>query len=163
MHGCHCRCVPPPALEELATALKALYRLSGSARVHAATVAAAGVSVTQSGLRFLSLVADAGPISGTRLAHALDLTQPTASRVLQQLEADGLVARQSSDTDARTWQYIVTPRGQKVLKGVYRYHVDQLESALSDVDAARRRALAGAVTELVQRLHREAGSTRRSA
>jgi DNA-binding MarR family transcriptional regulator len=122
------------------------------------------VGVTRTGLRFLSLVADAGPVSATRLAEALDLSQPTASRVLQQLEADGLVTRQASSSDGRVSYYLVTRKGRQALGKVHGYHVSQLAAALEDVGESRRQALAGAVTELVQRLHREdTGAARRTA
>ncbi len=147
----------------LARALNDLYRLSGSARFHAQTVAATGVAVTRSGLRFLSLVADSGPVSATRLAAALDLSQPTASRVLQSLEAEGLVTRQADDSDGRVSHYLVTAKGRRALNKVHSYHVQTLTEALADVDPRRRAALAIAVTELVQRLHRTDTSTRRSA
>lgn len=156
--------MPDPSLSDLAEALNALYRLSGSARFHEQTVAATGVTVTRTGLRFLSLVADAGPISTSRLAQALDLSQPTASRVLQQLEADGLVTRQASSSDGRVSHLLATRKGRAALDKVHRYHVSQLAQALADVDGPRRQALAGAVTELVQRLHAEdVATTRRTA
>ena len=152
------------SLGDLADALNDLYRLSGSPRFHEQTVAATGVPITRTGLRFLSLVADTGPVSATRLAEVLDLSQPTASRVLQQLEADGLVTRQVSSSDGRVSHILVTRKGRHALDKVHRYHVSTLASALHDVDGPRRAALAGAVTELVARLHREdAGTTRRSA
>lgn len=151
------------SLGELATALNDLYRLSGSARFHEDTVAATGVQVSRSGLRFLSLVADSGPVSATRLAAGLDLSQPTASRVLQQLETEALVRRQPDDSDARVSLYVVTAKGKRALEKVHRYHVDTLTAALADVDPRRRTALAGAVTELVQRLHRTDVPTRRTA
>lgn len=151
------------ALGELAQALNDLYRLSGSARFHEDTVAATGVPVSRSGLRFLSLVADSGPVSATRLAAGLDLSQPTASRVLQQLETEGLVRRQADDNDARVSLYVSTAKGRRALEKVHGYHVDTLTAALADVDPRRRAALAGAVTELVQRLHRHDVPTRRTA
>lgn len=150
-------------LGELAQALNDLYRLSGSARFHQQTVAATGVSVSRSGLRFLSLVADGGPVSATRLAAGLDLSQPTASRVLQSLEHEGLVRRQADDHDGRVSLYLVTAKGRRAIEKVHRYHVDTLTEALADVEPQRRIALAGAVTELVQRLHRDTATTRRSA
>lgn len=146
---------PDPSLSALAQALNDLYRLSGSARFHAETVAATGVPVTRSGLHFLSLVADTGPVSATRLAQRLDLSQPTASRVLQQLETAGLVIRQASSSDGRVWLYRVTARGRRALAKVHAFHVSQLAQALREVDGDRRDTLAGAVTELVGRLHRE--------
>jgi hypothetical protein len=49
------------------------------------------------------------------------------------------------------------------LEKVHCYHVDTLTTALADVEPRRRAALAGAVTELVRRLHREDAATRRTA
>lgn len=154
-------------LGTLASALNDLYRLSGSARVHEQTVAATGVSISRTGLHFLSLVADTGPVGVTRLAAGLDLSQPTASRVLQSLENEGLVTRQADDKDGRVARYVVTAKGRRALEKVHRYHVEMLTTALTDVDPRRRAALAAAVTELVQRLHppRQADdrATRRTA
>lgn len=147
--------IADPSLSALAQALNDLYRLSGSARFHADTVQATGVPVSRSGLRFLSLVADAGPVSATRLAQSLDLSQPTASRVLQQLESAELVSRQICSSDGRVSLYRVTGRGRRALARVHAFHVSQLAEALAEVDQDRRTTLAGAVTELVSRLHRE--------
>lgn len=148
-------------LSELATALNALTRLSNSARFHDETVKATGVRVSRSGLRFLSLVADAGPISGSHLASALDRSQPTASRTLQSLESEGLVRRQASDSDGRVSFYVATPKGRRALAKVHDFHVSQLAAALAEVDPARRADLAGAVTELVAHLHPDVPSTDR--
>jgi DNA-binding MarR family transcriptional regulator len=169
MHLCHPGSVPvDTTLSQLANALNDLYRLSGSARFHEQTVRATGVVVTRSGLRFLSLVADTGPVSATRLASALDVSQPTASRVLQQLELDGLVVREPSTSDGRVSHYLATRKGRRALEKVHAYHVTQLAEALDEVEPARRAALAAAVTELVQLLHddpdiNDAGERRRSA
>lgn len=147
--------MPDLSLSELATALNVLTRLASSARFHDDTVRATGVPVTRSGLRFLSLVADAGPVSGTRLAEALDLSQPTASRTLQSLESEGLVARQAAPRDGRVSHYVVTAAGRRALAKVHAFHVNQLAAALHGVDPERRAVLAGAVAELVGRLHGE--------
>src|SRR3954463_16746882 len=155
--------VTDSALGDLATALNDLYRLSGSARFHEQTVAATGVAVSRTGLHFLSLVADTGPVSATHLAAALDVSQPTASRVLQALETEGLVTRQADDKDGRVSHYLVTTKGRRALDRVHSYHVETLATALADTDPRHRAALATAVTELVQRLHRPGSSTRRTA
>lgn len=148
-------------LSELATALNALTRLSSSVRFHEETVASTGVRVSRSGLRFLSLVADNGPVSGSRLASALDLSQPTASRTLQSLEAEGLVSRQASRSDGRVSHYVATAKGRRALAKVHAFHVSTLVEALSHVEPARREALAEAVTELVSHLKPAALSTDR--
>ena len=150
-------CDPGPVSSEqvlgaLAESLNALYRLSGSARVHAHTVAATGVQISRTGLRFLSLVDDTGPASATTMAAVLDVSQPTASRVLQKLEDDGLVVRRGSTSDGRVSHYLSTAKGRRALQRVHRYHVEQLASVLDDVDEQRRADIAAAVTELVDRL-----------
>jgi DNA-binding MarR family transcriptional regulator len=136
----------------LAHALNELYRLSGSAKVHADTVRRTGVQVSQTGLRALSLVEDSPRVSATEIASTLDVSQPTASRTLQQLELDGLVTRHASDTDGRVSHYVVSAKGRRALAKVHQYHVDRLRFALDDVDDDRRQALTGAVTELVHHL-----------
>lgn len=164
MHFCDSGQMTESLLGQLAQALNDLYRLSGSARFHQRTVAATGVTVSRSGLRFLSLVGDAGPVSASRLAETLDLSQPTASRVLQQLESDGLVSRQPSASDGRMSYYVVSRKGRRALERVHGYHVAQLTEALADLEPPRRDDLAAAVVELIGRLHREdAGAARRSA
>lgn len=150
-------------LSALAGALNELYRLASSPRFHADTVEATGVQVTRTGLKFLSLVSDSPGIGATQLAAALDVSQPTASRVLQQLEGDGLVTRRTSDSDGRASHYVTTRRGARALERVHAYHVAQLTSALADVDGARRDELAHAVTDLVSRLHPQDRSSRRTA
>lgn len=161
--------MPDLHLSELASSLNALTRLASSARFHDETVRATGVRVSRSGLRFLSLVADVGPVSGSRLAEALDLSQPTASRTLQSLEAEGFVARQASRSDGRVSYYVATAKGRRALAKVHHFHVRQLDAALGEVEPDRRAALADAVSELVRHLNRDpelsrtAGSDRRTA
>ncbi|MGB8650330.1 MAG: MarR family winged helix-turn-helix transcriptional regulator [Mycobacteriales bacterium] len=154
-----------PVLSELVRALNDLYRLSGSAKVHADTVRSTGVQVTQTGLRFLSLIADSPRISATDLAGALDVSQPTASRVLQQLETEQLVVRHASELDGRVSHYVVSSKGRKALAAVHGYHVDRLAFALGDSDTAQRKELVAAVTALVGRLHeaQQASSSKRTA
>jgi DNA-binding MarR family transcriptional regulator len=146
-------------LGALVGALNELYRLSGSAKVHADTVRTTGVQVTQTGLRALSLVSDSPRISGSDLAAALDVSQPTASRVLQQLEAEGLVTRHASDTDGRMSHYVVSAKGRKALDKVRQFHVDRLSFALDGLGDDQRSALAGAVTELVRLLEQASHTT----
>ena len=151
-------------LSELVDALNELYRLSGSARVHADTVRTTGVAITQTGLRFLSLIADTPRISASDLALALDVSQPTASRVLQQLENDAYVVRHQSDVDGRVSHYVATAKGKRALATVHRYHVDRLAYALAGTDPTYQQAIGQAVTELVARLTGAAeGRTERTA
>ncbi|MCW2673369.1 MAG: transcriptional regulator, MarR family [Frankiales bacterium] len=151
------------ALDQLVQSLNDLYRLSGSPRVHADTVRVTGVSITQTGLRFLSLIEDSPRISASDLAASADVSQPTASRVLQTLENDGYVVRHQSDRDGRVSHYVASPAGKKALAKVHQYHLERLAFALADVDEARKQEIVGVVDELVTRFHRTAYGTRRTA
>ena len=152
------------ALDELVKSLNDLYRLSGSPRVHADTVRTTGVAITQTGLRFLSLIEDSPRISATDLALSANVSQPTASRVLQTLETDGYVRRHQSDLDGRLSHYVTSPTGKKALAKVHRYHVDRLAFALADIDAQRQQEIVEVVNELVARFHATAeGNARRTA
>ena len=145
-------------LGQLVRSLNELYRLSGSAKVHADTVRRTGVQVSQTGLRTLSLVEDSPRVTATEVGVTLDVSQPTASRTLQQLESDGFVTRLASDTDGRVSHYVTTSKGKRALAKVHQYHVDRLAEALTGADTA---LLAGAVTELVHRFTESANPQRR--
>ena len=158
MHLCQPGAV---ALDQLVRSLNDLYRLSGSARVHADTVRVTGVQITQTGLRFLSLIEDTPRITASDLAESADVSQPTASRVLQVLENDELVTRHASDKDGRVSHYVTTGKGKKALQKVHRYHVDRLAYALADVDEDRTQQIVGVVDELVARLTAASTGTKR--
>jgi DNA-binding MarR family transcriptional regulator len=149
------------ALDRLVGLLNDLYRLSGSARVHADTVRTTGVDVTRTGLQLLSLVADAPRATTTDLAATAGVSQPTASRVMQALEADDLVVRHSSDSDGRVSHWTVSAAGRRALAKVHRYHLDRLAEALADLDEARQQEIVSAVDELVTRFHAVPARTRR--
>jgi DNA-binding MarR family transcriptional regulator len=151
------------ALDALVRSLNELYRLSGSARVHADTVRVTGVQITQTGLRFLSLIEDSPRITASDLAESADVSQPTASRALQTLENDGYVTRHQSDIDGRVSHYVTTGKGRKAMQKVHRYHVDRLAEALSDVPEQRRQEIVAVVDELVTRFTKHANRTRRTA
>lgn len=148
------------ALDELVRSLNDLYRLSGSSRVHADTVRTTGVSITQTGLRFLSLIEDSPRISSGDLAASADVSQPTASRVLQTLEADGYVLRHASDTDGRVSHYVTTAKGRKALAKVHQFHVDRLAFALADLDEQGQQEITRVVEALVQRFHATTSTAR---
>ena len=142
-------------------ALNELYRLSGSARVHADTVRVTGVQITQTGLRFLSLIQDSPRVTASDLAETADVSQPTASRVLQVLENDGYVVRHASDRDGRVSHYVTTAAGKKALAKVHKYHVDRLAYALADVGEERKQQMVEVVEDLVARFTATAEGTKR--
>lgn len=139
--------------------LAELLRLVSSARVHEARVQALGLTITRTEYRFLSRLMDAGPQSVSTLAAALDVSQPTASRSLRQLEGDRLVARRPDMSDGRVAIYEPTAKGRRIRKRLQDYMHEQLTEALADLPVRRRRDLSSLLEDLVTRLH-GSGQTR---
>src|SRR5919107_556635 len=66
-------------------------------------------------LSALSVVVFAGPITLGALAAAEQVRPPTMTRVVQELERDGLVTREPVPDDARGVLITATPRGVRLL------------------------------------------------
>ena len=139
-------------LERIEQALSDLVRLTSSAKVHDARVRGSGVAISRTHLRFLDATLELGPVSVSKLATRMDLSQPTASRALQQLETDGLVARTSDPSDGRVAFYTATDAGREAHRRMRRFMAGQLAEALRDMRPQRRADMAELLAELVARL-----------
>ncbi len=142
----------PPAtgdLDRIEHALSDLVRLTSSARVHDARVRGSGVAISRTNLRFLDATLELGPVSVSKLASRMDLSQPTASRALQQLESDGYVERTTDPADGRVAYYSATEGGMAAHQQMRAFMAGQLADALRGLKAERRHEIADALTELV--------------
>jgi DNA-binding MarR family transcriptional regulator len=79
----------------------------------------------------------------------MDLSQPTASRALQQLESDGYVHRTADPSDGRVAYYSVTKGGVEAHQRMRAFMAGQLAEALRDLTTERRSEIADALGELV--------------
>src|SRR5262245_33390856 len=80
---------------------------------------ATGLSAVK--LSALSVVVFAGPIALGDLAAAEQVRPPTMTRLIQELESQGLIRRNRDKDDQRIVRIEATPRGEKLLKqGRYR-------------------------------------------
>lgn len=102
-------------------------------------------------LSALSVVVFAGPITLGALAAAEQVRPPTMTRLVQALEADGLVTRHADPTDGRVVRVAATSRGRRLLAAGRARRVAALARRLAALPAADRRALAEAA-DLVERL-----------
>jgi DNA-binding MarR family transcriptional regulator len=143
---------PDGEIEAIEAALGDLARLFGSARVHERRVQGSGVQLSRTGLRCLTLVDQLGPVSVTKLATVMDLSQATASRAIAALEAEGLLARSADPGDGRVTYCTTTPAGRRSLQRVQKFMHGQLSLALDGMPTSRRRDLASTLAELIQRL-----------
>jgi len=134
-------------------ALGDLLRVSSSNRLHEARLRATGLQITQTEYRFLGRLVDQGPMSVSDLATALEMSQPTASRSLRQLETDGMVARKADASDGRVARYEATARGRRTRRRLLDHMHGQLTEVLAGMPERRRHELAVLLDELVNRLH----------
>lgn len=105
-------------------------------------------------LSALSVIVFAGPITLGALADAEQVRPPTMTRVVAELERQGLVRRESTPDDRRVARVTATPRGTRLLQEGRRRRVASLADALSQLAPAERALLARALP-IVERVTRQ--------
>ena len=102
-------------------------------------------------LSALSVVVFAGPVSLSDLAAAEQVRLPTISRLIKDLESEGLVKRVKSGSDARVQRVAATAKGKKLLQEGRRRRVSRLAAELAALSPAESKMLAEAA-ELMEKL-----------
>jgi DNA-binding MarR family transcriptional regulator len=72
--------------------------------------------LTAAKLSALSVVVFGGPSSLRALAAAEQVRPPSMTRTVRELEADGLIARESDESDRRVTRILATPKGKRLLQ-----------------------------------------------
>lgn len=140
-------------IRRIDAALSELMRLTQSQRIHDSRARATGVHLSRTLSRLLSTVDDLGPVSVSRLAAVMDVSQPTASRSLLQLEEEGYVARAGDPADGRVVMYAVTAKGRRARQRLREHMREQMAAALEGMTDARRAELADLLGDFVERLY----------
>ncbi len=104
-------------------------------------------------LSALSVIVFGGPITMGDLATAEQVRPPTISRLVKDLEADGLVKRKRAAEDARVHRVIATAKGKRLLQQGRERRVVRLAGQIARLPAAQRRSLVRAVS-ILERLTR---------
>ncbi len=111
-----------PADDHTALQLGPLNDLLGFHLAHA-TVTTAALFERRIGLPFglskveysmLMLLLSNGPLNPKRLAHALALTPPKMTMLLDRLQSRGLLLRERSEIDRRSQNVLLTDEGQQI-------------------------------------------------
>lgn len=110
---------------------------------------ASGLSAPR--LSALSVLVFGGPMPLTALAEAEQVRPPTMSRLVKELEADGLVSRKTDAKDRRVQRIKATAKGRRLLQRGRERRVDRLAAALAELLPEERAALARALP-LLERL-----------
>ena len=95
-------------------------------------------------LSALSVIVYAGPLTLGALAAAEQVRPPTITRIVAALEAEGLVARETSAEDRRATLVRATPAGEALLHEGRRRRTAQLAAQLAALPPKDRATLARA-------------------
>lgn len=105
-------------------------------------------------LSALSVIVGVGPITLGVLAAAEQVRAPTITRLVQALEAEGLVTRAADPADARVTRVTATAKGRRLLAAGRARRVAALERRIAALTSDERRVLAraaGIMEELIVR------------
>jgi DNA-binding MarR family transcriptional regulator len=86
-------------------------------------------------LSALSVVVFAGPISLRDLAAAEQVRPPSMTRTVRELELDGLITRETDDSDRRVTRIRATAKGEQLLKQGRGARIKLLADLLRSLDA----------------------------
>ena len=101
------------------------------------------------------LVFSSHPLSLAELAQAEQVKNPTMSRLVSDMQRDGLVQIAESKRDARSIQITPTARGRELLLAGKKRRVDSLANAIESLNAAELGRLEDGVElvrQIIQRL-----------
>jgi DNA-binding MarR family transcriptional regulator len=116
---------------------------------------ATGLSGTK--LSALSVVVFAGPISLRDLAAAEQVRPPSMTRTVRELELDGMITRETDNSDRRVIRIRATAKGEQLLKEGRGARIKLLADLLRSVDVDELSLLdeASKVLERVFSAHRQ--------
>jgi len=75
------------------------------------------------------------------MAEALNLSTPTVSISVRQLEKSGLIARKPNPYDGRAVQLFLTPKGDEIHQRAHSFHRQNFETLLSGLAPEKRETL----------------------
>jgi len=101
----------------------------------------AGAALTPSETTILSVVVRQGPLRLTDLAASEGMNPTMLSRLVRDLEGDGLVQRKTDRVDRRAARVEATPAGRRLHARIRNERSDTLSAALALLPEDERRAL----------------------
>jgi DNA-binding MarR family transcriptional regulator len=110
----------------------------------------AASGLTAPWLSALSVIVFAGPLTMTELAEAEQVRPPTITRLVRDLEGEGLVQRAADPADKRIQRVWATAKGRALLQAGRARRVEKLAAQIAGLPAVEREVLARAVPILEQ-------------
>ncbi len=111
----------------------------------------AGVDLGPALIAALGTVERHGPLTPSELADLERVKRPTATRMVNRLEAEGLIVRARDPADGRSSLVSASPRGLELLRRLRKRRTVYLARRLRELDSDEVAALARAA-EILERL-----------
>jgi DNA-binding MarR family transcriptional regulator len=93
--------------------------------------------------RVLAVLRDNGRMNISQIVERTIIEQPTVSRIVDQLEREGLAFRESCDQDSRFVQVMLTEAGEKAFREIYPVATRHQEQGLKDFSQQEIETLIG--------------------
>jgi DNA-binding MarR family transcriptional regulator len=93
--------------------------------------------------RVLAVLRDNGRMNISQIVERTIIEQPTVSRIVNQLEREGLAFRESCDQDSRFVQVMLTEAGEKAFREIYPVATRHQEQGLKDFSQQEIETLIG--------------------
>jgi len=93
--------------------------------------------------RVLAVLQDNGRMNMSQIVERTIIEQPTVSRIVDQLEREGLAFRETCDEDSRFVQVMLTPAGEKAFREIYPTASRNQEQALQGFTQQEIKTLIG--------------------
>jgi len=97
----------------------------------------------------LTMIDNHPEIDQSRLAEVVSIDKTNTGRLVDQLEAKGLVERRPNDSDRRVWMLRCTPLGQKIRKRLRPRGLATQERLLSCLEPAHRELFIDLMSQVV--------------
>ncbi|MBS1675559.1 MAG: MarR family transcriptional regulator [Actinobacteria bacterium] len=144
---------PDDAEAGMLAAVLRLFSRWSSLDVQRAVAGEAGVAAEATDIRALyALGLHGAPVRPSALAEELQLTRPTASKMLARLHAADLVARREDPEDRRAALVVLAPAGEAAFTRLHAAGVDMMRAGVRAWTAEERVRFAGALTRFVDAL-----------
>lgn len=109
-----------------------------------------GGGISPSHMALLEYIASNEGCGVRETAQGLNLATPTISIAVNQLEKDGLIARQPHPDDGRAVRLFLTQKGEKVYQQAYRFYSKKFEQLLTGLTPDERETLLSLLERAIQ-------------
>ena len=116
------------------------------------------LDMTEGQWRLLARLSDNEGLSQAALAELMEVQPITLVRLIDRLEAAGLVERRPAPKDRRAFQLFLTPKAQPIIDRIWDFGHQTREEAMAGLSAAEREHLIDTLIKIKANLARNNGA-----